>query len=89
MFTAFAYKGYIISLKAKDKFGSMLAIGITTLIIIQVILNIAVVTNSIPNTGISLPFISYGGTSLIILMASIGILLNVSKNVRDEFDQNE
>ena len=87
MFAVFAYKGYIIALKAKDKFGSMITIGITTLIIVQVILNIAVVTNSIPNTGISLPFISYGGTSLIILMSSIGILLNVSKHVREEFEE--
>ncbi len=60
-------------------FGSLVAIGITSLIAIQAILNIAVVTNSIPNTGISLPFLSYGGTSLIILLISVGILLSISK----------
>ena len=60
-------------------FGSLVAIGITSLIAIQAILNIAVVTNTIPNTGISLPFLSYGGTSLIILLISVGILLSISK----------
>ena len=66
-------------MRAKDMFGSLVAIGITSLIAIQAILNIAVVTNSIPNTGISLPFLSYGGTSLIILLISVGILLSISK----------
>ena len=66
-------------MRAKDMFGSLVAIGITSLIAIQAILNIAVVTNTIPNTGISLPFLSYGGTSLIILLISVGILLSISK----------
>ena len=66
-------------MRAKDMFGSLVAIGITSLIAFQAILNIAVVTNSIPNTGISLPFLSYGGSSLIILLASVGILLSISK----------
>ena len=64
-------------------FGSLVAIGITTLISSQAILNIAVVTNSIPNTGISLPFLSYGGTSLIILLGCVGILLNISRQSRE------
>ena len=73
----------MISIRTKDKFNSLVAIGITTLVLIQAILNIAVVTNSIPNTGISLPFLSYGGTSLLVLMTSIGILLNISRTTKD------
>jgi len=57
-----------------------LATGITTIVAVQTIMNVAVVTSSMPATGISLPFFSYGGTSLLILMASMGILLNISKN---------
>ena len=79
LFIIFTVRGIIISMRAKDMFGSLVAIGITSLIAIQAILNIAVVTNSIPNTGISLPFLSYGGTSLIILLISVGILLSISK----------
>ena len=60
-------------------FGSLLATGITSLIGFQAIINIAVVTASMPVTGISLPFFSYGGTSLIILLAAVGILLNISR----------
>ena len=67
-------------MKAKDMFGSLLATGITALVMIQVVLNIAVVTNSMPNTGISLPFFSAGGTALIILLGMCGILLNISKS---------
>lgn len=61
-------------------FGSLLAVGITGLIGIQAILNIAVVTSSMPVTGISLPFFSYGGTALLITLCSVGILLNISRN---------
>ena len=83
LFALFTIRGIIISLKAPDLFGSLVAIGITTLISSQAILNIAVVTNSIPNTGISLPFLSYGGTSLIILLGCVGILLNISRQSRE------
>ena len=69
-------------MRAEDNFGSLVAVGITALIAIQAILNIAVVTNSIPNTGISLPFLSYGGSSLMILLGCIGILLNISKSAK-------
>lgn len=64
---------------AKDKFGMLLGVGLTTQVGLQVILNIMVVTNTIPNTGISLPFFSYGGTSLIILLAQMGIVLSISR----------
>lgn len=69
-------------MRAEDNFGSLVAVGITALIAIQAILNIAVVTNTIPNTGISLPFLSYGGSSLMILLGCIGILLNISKSAK-------
>ena len=73
------WRGISISLKAKDKFGSLLGIGLSAQVGLQVILNIAVVTNTIPNTGISLPFFSYGGTSLVILLAQRGVVLSISR----------
>ena len=80
LFALFIWRGIVISMKAPDMFGSLLATGITTLIMVQVALNIGVVTNSIPNTGISLPFFSAGGTALIMLLGMCGILLNISKS---------
>ncbi len=71
LFAVFIWRGIIISMKAPDMFGSLLACGITSLIGFQAIINIAVVTSSMPVTGISLPFFSYGGTSLIILLAAV------------------
>ncbi len=72
----------VIASNAADLYGSMLVIGVLAHISIQVVLNIAVVTNSIPNTGVSLPFISYGGTSLAFLMIEIGIVLSVSRRIK-------
>ena len=66
-------------MKAPDMFGSLVATGITALVMIQVVISIGVVTNTIPNTGMSLPFFSAGGTALIILLGMCGILLNISK----------
>ena len=66
-------------MSAPDVFGSLLAMGITSLIAVQTVLNIAVVTKSIPNTGVSLPFFSAGGTSLVLFLVGVGILLNISK----------
>lgn len=74
------WRGFRISINASDRFGSFLAVGITSLVGIQSLVHIAVVTSSMPPTGIALPFISAGGTSLMIFMASMGILLNISKN---------
>ena len=82
LFSVLIVRGVLIAIRAKDSFGSLIAIGITALIAIQVILNIAVVTNSMPNTGISLPFLSYGGSSLVILLASMGILMNISRSAK-------
>ncbi|HLR21028.1 MAG TPA: putative lipid II flippase FtsW [Tissierellaceae bacterium] len=79
LFLIVIWRGIIIALKVEDSFGSFLAVGITALIAVQSLIHIAVVTSSIPTTGITLPFISYGGTSLIIYMSSIGILLNISR----------
>lgn len=80
LFATLIIRGIVIAIRAKDTFGSLIAIGITSLIAIQVILNIAVVTNTIPNTGISLPFLSYGGSSILILLSSMGVLLNISRS---------
>lgn len=79
LFILFAFRGFSIAQKAPDKFGYMLAIGIVVQVCIQAVLNMAVVTNTIPNTGISLPFFSYGGTSLLMLMGEMGVLMNISR----------
>ncbi len=81
------YRLLYIANHAKDMFGSYICIGIMAHIALQVILNIAVVTNSIPNTGVTLPLISYGGTSVLILLTELGLALSVSKNM--EFDNEE
>ncbi len=79
LFVLLIYCGFSIAMKAPDKFGCMLVIGLTAQIGIQTLLNIAVVTNSIPNTGISLPFFSAGGTALTMQLAQMGVVLNVSR----------
>ncbi len=82
LFAALVWRGFVIGMRAPDKFGSMLAIGLIAQIGIQVVFNLAVVTNSFPNTGISLPFFSYGGSSLIMLLAQMGVLLSVSRQTK-------
>ena len=72
----------IIANNAPDLFGALLVVGVMGHIAIQVILNIAVVTNSIPNTGISLPFISYGGSSVMFLLIEMGLVLSVAKRIQ-------
>ena len=79
LFGLLVYRGIKISLRAKDRFGALLGIGLSAQIGIQVILNILVITDGMPNTGISLPFFSYGGTSLIMLLSQMGIILSVSR----------
>ena len=76
------YRGVKIGLRAKDRFGALVAMGIVFQVGIQVALNIAVVSDFIPNTGISLPFFSYGGTSLVILLCEMGIILSISRSAR-------
>ena len=79
LFAIMIWRGILIAMKAPDMFGSLIAVGITTLIAIQVIINIAVVTSSMPVTGMPLPYFSYGGTSLMILLCEVGVLLNISR----------
>lgn len=84
LFMLIIWRMMVISNNVPDLFGSLLVVGVMSHIAIQVILNIAVVTNSIPNTGVILPFISYGGTSIVILMCEIGLVLGVSRAIRLE-----
>jgi len=82
LFAIFIWRGILIAMKAEDIFGSLVAVGIVAMIGLQAILNIAVVTGTIPNTGISLPFFSYGGSALWITLVSVGILLNISRSTK-------
>ena len=66
-------------MRAPDKFGSLMALGLTFQVGLQACLNILVVTNTVPNTGISLPFFSYGGTALVLLLLQMGIVLSISR----------
>ena len=87
LFALYVYCGVKIAVNAKDKFCSLLAGGITSVVAIQSLINFAVVTGSIPPTGLPLPFISYGGTSLVVFMTATGILLGISrKNNINNFD---
>lgn len=79
LFVFLVYRGVKIAMNAKDKEGSLISVGIISLIALQVIMNIAVVTSAMPVTGIPLPFFSYGGTALLIIMSCMGIMLNISK----------
>ena len=80
MFIFLISRGIKIALKAPDLFGTLLATGIIAMIAIQALVNIAVVTSSIPVTGMPLPFFSYGGTALAITMTEMGIVLNISRH---------
>lgn len=82
MFTMLIWRMMIIANNASDLFGAMLVVGVISHIAVQAILNIAVVTNTIPNTGISLPFISYGGSSVMFLLVEIGLVLSVAKRIQ-------
>ena len=79
LFGIFILRGILIAMKAPDMFGSLVAVGITAMIGLQVIINIAVVTSSMPATGMPLPFFSYGGTALFIILCQMGVLLNISR----------
>ena len=82
LFGIFIWRGILIAMKAEDLFGTLLATGIVAVIGLQAILNIAVVTGSIPNTGIALPFFSYGGTALVITLACVGLLLSIARSTK-------
>lgn len=80
IFALLVWRGIMISLRAKDRFGMFLGVGLVSQVGLQVVLNILVITDTLPNTGISLPFFSYGGSSLVMLLAQMGIVLSVSRN---------
>ena len=82
LFGFIIYRLVVIARNAPDLYGSLIVTGILAHIALQVVLNIAVVLNVIPTTGISLPFFSYGGTSMVLLLAEIGIALGVSRKIR-------
>jgi len=84
LFVLLLWRIFIVAVNAPDLYGALLCVGVLAQIAIQVILNIAVVTNSIPSTGISLPFISYGGSAVGILLMEIGVVLSVSNHIRYE-----
>ena len=84
LFAIFVWRGIIIAMKSPDTFGSLIAIGITVLIGLQTIVNVAVVTGTIPVTGMPLPFFSYGGTALVVNLATVGILLNISRTCKQK-----
>jgi len=86
LFVLLIWRFMIIANNAADLFGSMIVVGVLSHISLQVVLNLAVVTNSMPNTGVILPFISYGGTSMIILLAEMGLVLSVSRGIRLDSD---
>ena len=81
LFALLIMRGYWLAMHCRDRFGSLVITGITTLLAIQVFLNIAVVTNTMPSTGISLPFFSYGGTALLLQLAEMGIVLSISRDI--------
>ena len=82
IFIFFIYRGYLIAMKCNTMFGSLVATGITSVFALQIIINIAVVTSVFPVTGMPLPFFSYGGTALLINLCAVGILLNISKDIK-------
>jgi len=84
LFSALAYRGFRIAVQAPDTFGMILGSGITCWLVSQALINVAVITASAPFTGITLPFISYGGSSMVSSLAAVGLLLSISKGTREE-----
>lgn len=80
LFILFIYRGIIIASKAKDIFGKLLAIGIVALFSFEIVINLMVVTKVVPVTGMALPFFSYGGTAMVINLASVGLLLSIDRH---------
>ena len=84
LFVLLIRRGFLLTVRAKTPFARLVSFGVTAKVAIQVLLNVAVVTNTIPNTGISLPFFSYGGSSLIMLFFEMGMLLSFSREASIE-----
>ena len=89
LFAALILRGYHIALQARDRFSGMLAAGLTTLMAVQTVLNLCVVTNLLPSTGIALPFFSYGGTALAVNLGEMGIILGISRQREEAASQEE
>jgi len=89
LFAALILRGYWIALNAQDRFSTVLAAGLVTLIAVQTVLNLCVVTNILPSTGIALPFFSYGGTALAVNLAQMGIVLSISRHRNDAKQQED
>jgi cell division protein FtsW len=91
LFAVIAWRGFLIAWRAPDSFGRLLATGLTSTLILQALVNIAVVTNSIPYTGVTLPLVSYGGTSTVVSMLAVGLLLGISRHrgpYREEVEED-
>lgn len=84
LFALLVWRGFVIAMRCKSHFGSLVAVGLTSQVGLQVLLNIMVVTNTIPNTGISLPFFSAGGTALLMLLCQMGVILSISRDTNME-----
>ena len=84
LFALLIIRGYWLAMHARDRYSCLVCVGVTTLFALQVILNVAVCTNAIPSTGISLPLFSYGGTALLLQMAEIGIILSISRDIPEK-----
>ena len=89
LFSALLWRGITLAAHAPDRFGALLVVGFVVQVALQAVLNIAVVTNTLPNTGISLPFFSSGGTSLILLLAEMGVMVNIGRNGERAAQQRE
>ncbi|MBO5857069.1 MAG: FtsW/RodA/SpoVE family cell cycle protein, partial [Clostridia bacterium] len=79
LYGALVWRGVMIGMRARDRFGALIAFGMVLHLALQVALNVAVVTDTLPNTGIGLPFFSYGGSSMLICLAEMGVVLSVSR----------
>ena len=89
LFAILILRGYYIALHARDRFSTVLAAGLVTLIAVQTVLNLGVVTNLLPSTGIALPFFSYGGTALAVNLAQMGVVLSISREMNKASRQEE
>jgi cell division protein FtsW len=83
LFLCLAFRGFRLARRTQDMYGALLATGITTWLVLQAMINIGATTGTIPYTGVPLPFISYGSSSLVVSMAAIGVLLNISRYIRE------
>ena len=83
LFAVYGWRGFRAALKAPDDFGRLLALGVTTMVVAQALINLSVVLGLVPTKGIPLPFVSYGGTSLIVMLLATGVLLNISQHAEE------